>query len=982
MDLKNSLAQKLYYALLRAENHFSMDEDSVMLNSKKCFTKVTQYITWLNQMNVHSVMIIGKPSIDTLCLCYALVLSNKTYIPVHTSTSAELLKNYLQVYQVDLLVLQPQLLSQLDFELKTKLAKEQYNGFYYILCQREPMFCLMPGIIFFTSGTSAQPKGVYHNYETLQRYVKWCYNEFKLNDDDNFLFTMELSFVASLKPLFVPVLAGAKISFISRESSNKLQLIIDRLLQKKITVLNVTPTFLKTLLQHIEKKSLQHCLSSIRLIILGGEPIDSTLINYWFSHIRSDTFFYNLYGATEYFAPFYKKISAPLKERERLHLGQLRPGSEYKLLPAAEQNYELCVAGDIAIAYVDNQLTQENYIIIDDRRFIKTNDFVQQYHNELFYCSRAQRIIKRYGQLINLDQIEYSVKQSHSNLKFVAFADAENENKIYLIIHGTAYNEDLLAQIKHTLNAHLPGYMHPNEYCFADELPLTLSGKVDYVLVKKQWIKKQREDITQYFQRFFPNHKVDKEAKILDLNLESIDYIEMINELLKITGKWLDIAKINNNTRIATISSCLVDLNIAKSTFNEIIKLNPSQRRCYFTARGLLIDPEKYEAFHHYFYCLKGPIDIKKLKISIQQTIANHFMLSCKLKEIDGELFFVRTDLPFKIKVRNSLFFPKRMYEQLQITINSERLVKIYIQKKKKQYFLVIAFHHIALDGWSVMLLREEIFCRYEDNYKIPLLNKEEEVVSLNQIDDVWQQGGYNIQALKSLMPPAPPSPKILETLFNGPLEEQHTCISLSKKQVDVFAYGNEIGRYSYSTIFVLLFHQAISLLTGTNKLFFYTTFSNRNLPVAHIRQLLTNLVASVPISFDSTHLTTKEFALQIQQNLAVFFKNMGNGVFDELWEDKVMEELLLSLRKSCIIFTYINKVSGDEYIQDKYIDWDQTINKISYKKNQGMIFFRIYNMGSKFVVLVNTYMKKHTHAYLMSHFKKLIEHTSDQVKI
>lgn len=975
MDVKNNLAMTLSDTLFAPQSHFSLADDHTLLNSQQCCEKIRQYSAWIKQINANSVLLISPPSIDALCLCYALVLSNKTYIPVHTSTSSELLKTYLQTYQVDLLVVQPQLASQFDTELKRKLIDENNKDFFYYVPSRpQPTFCLLPGIILFTSGTSEQPKAVHYHYDTLHRYLSWCTNEFKLQKEDNFLFTTELSFVASLRPLFVPALAGANLHFIGSSSTNKLQLIVNALLKTKITILNITPTLFKILMQHMEKSALQHTLSSIRCILLSGETLDTDIINYWFTHIKADTIFYNLYGATEYLVPFYKKIIAPQQEDERLHLGRLRTGCDYKLVPNATKGYELYIAGDISTAYFDEKLTQNNYILINDRRFIKTNDAVNVRHNELFFCSRAQRIIKKYGQLINLDQIEYVLKKCHNTLDFITFVDERNENKIYLLSHGSLHDTTLLKQIKLTLNTHLPSYMHPDEYIFTREVPLTASGKIDYLLIKKTFIVNQVNELTDYFTRFFPEKNVNLDARIIDLGLESIDYIEMAEAFLKITGKWLDVSKINDEVRIANIASCLIEVEADKSITNTAVALNAIQAAFYMKELG---KQEEVWTCIIAAFCLKGPIDIHRLETAIAKTLANHFMLSCKLEWQENNYFFVPVPIQPDFQLRTPIFFPRKILTQLKTSVHSDRLARIYIQKKKNQYFLIMAYHHIIMDGWSAARVREEIFRRYEETHEINTLRKADEIKYLNQLNQIWPHNHDTLNELKSRLRHVNPGEyNQLDTFFAGPLQKQNTYLSFAKDKVDQFARTHQIQEFPYSVIFALLLHQLISRQSGVHKLFFYTSFSNRNLPIPHIKELITNLATGLPVFFDDTHQTPQEFALQIKENFTAYFKNMSYGGLAEIWQNEIINRKILSPREQpyLILYTYINKIVDNQYMQNKYIDWDRSKNELNSRK-KGIVFLRVYNMGSQFVVILDSHLKKNGHADLLNRLQELLPH-------
>lgn len=972
LDIKNDLAERLAHALFDSDSSFSSVDDVSFFKREQCCEKVRDYLVWLNELNVHSVMLVTSPSIDALCLCYALVLSNKTYIPVHTSTSSELLNVYIQTYQVDLVVVQPQLIHKFDVHLQATLVVDKRRGFFYYAPQQPENFCLLPGIILFTSGTSDQPKAVYYSYERLSRYISWCLGEFNLRRDDCFLFTTELSFVASLRPLFVPVLAGAMLHFPGSYTTNKLQLILNALLSHKITILNLTPTLFKIMVQHGETNSMQDALLSIRLILLSGEPLDVNVVNYWLEHINKNTLFYSLYGATEYLVPFYKKINTPLHERERLHLGQLRTGCDYKLIPATTIGYELYIAGEIATAYFDKELTQSNYRVFEHRRFIKTQDFVTRHNNELYFCSRHHRIVKKYGQLINLDQIEYVLKKNHKRINFITFFD-ENTHKIYLIIHGSLRDDLLLNQILHDLNEHLPGYMHPDEFIFTPEIPLTPSGKIDYLLIKKNLVLPEEHELMNYFQRFFPDKAIDVTVKIIDLGFESIDYIEMAEAFLKRTGKWLDIAKINEETRIANIRSCLSEYKLQRSHLNEVVSLNSIQAAFYAKE---LQGNDKVKACIVASFCLKGPLDIPRLETAIAETLGNHFMLTSRLERIDNNYYFVSaTNIQTEFKLRNPIFFRKKTMDRLKTSVHAECLVRIFIQKRNQHYFLLMAYHHIALDGWSAVLVREELFRRYEGTYATVPLKREDEIDYLNQANQILTPNHSALNELTVRLSGINVADyNQLDSLFNGALYKNHTSFSLEQSKVERFAQLHHINSSPYSVIFALLLHQAIARQAGSNKLFFYTSFSNRNLPVPGIQELITNIATGLPIFLDDTKLTLNQFALQIQETLTAYFKNMNYGSLMEIWEKELIDRTVLISREQpyILLYTYINKITDTQYIQDNYIDWSKSTNEIDEPKSKGFIFLRVYNMGSHFVVIFDSFLKKQMHERLL---KNLCEH-------
>ena len=220
MNKNNTLAQSLTKALLDNHNHCSLTSPVKKLNRSEFFREILGYIKWLDQMKVHTVFVMSSPSIEALCLCYAIILSNRVYIPIHRSTDSELIKIYLQEYQADLLVIEPGLASQLDYAFRRDLLSTEDQSFCYHMVNSSKTMSILPGIIFFTSGSTGKPKAIHYDYNTLNNYIAWCVKEFGLTPSDQLLVSSELSFIASLRPLFVPTLSSASTVFIEGQNAN------------------------------------------------------------------------------------------------------------------------------------------------------------------------------------------------------------------------------------------------------------------------------------------------------------------------------------------------------------------------------------------------------------------------------------------------------------------------------------------------------------------------------------------------------------------------------------------------------------------------------------------------------------------------------------------------------------------------------------------------------------------------------------------
>jgi hypothetical protein len=712
----------------------------------------------------------------------------------------------------------------------------------------------------------------------------------------------------------------------------------------------------------MEQNKVHQKVKSVRLILLSGEPLDTRAINYWFEYVSQDTVFYNLYGATEFLVPFYKRITQPVNEEEALQLGKLRPGFDYQLTSVPEKELELSITGTIATGYFDPNHIKASYFFLRGKRFIKTYDCVKLVGGTLYYHTRAHRLVKRYGQIINLTQIEYLLRQKYPLYNFITVANEHEENKIVLFIEGKP-NNDLLDAIQLVLKNSLPGYMHPAEFLFMENFPRTPTGKIDYYSIKQKVIAFKKTGIIAFFKKFFPNQEVNTQAFIMSLGLDSSDYIELAQQCFKQTGKWLDNSQINKFTRISDLPSYLITMHFKKTLPTTAVKVHPS------LVWGILeLNTEIYLIS---YLCLDKSINFKKLESAIAQTIEYHFMLSCKIVRINEEYFFERTHPQTDFWLPKPFF--KKNLSTVKVFTHSERLVYFYLQRRGKQTFLIIAFNHIALDGWSVVLLREELFRRYE-GYKERVLSKSKEIELLNRINDIWlptslcelEQELKNINISEYTQ---------VDKLFNGPLVTHNTTFSIPQEKVDKFIAHNHLGSIPYSVIFALVLSNSLCELIKKNKLMFHMAFSDRNLPIEGIKTLLMCVATAFPIFFNSEHKTVLECAQELQRLFSIYFKNMHYSAAAELWEKQIIERKYLFSGEfsHMIAFSYVNKINEIDYIQNKFIDWNNSINEFYAPEKVG-VHFRVANLDTQFLIVLTTTISQGLHEQILNYIHRIFD--------
>ncbi len=482
--------------------------------------------------------------------------------------------------------------------------------------------------------------------------------------------------------------------------------------------------------------------------------------------------------------------------------------------------------------------------------------------------------------------------------------------------------------------------------------------------------------IVHYLKCLLDHDQINMSTKLNSLGLESIDYIGLASFIFETTELWLDLSKISDKTQIVDINSCLIKPVLIVPKYKRLVLLDNWQSYVY--SHQLQYKNTPYNTYIIHYLCLYDGIDLSKLKQAIIQTLKNNFILNSKLVLICGEYYFESTSIQSDIIRKEPIFFYKRDLAKLIVRTGSDRLVNIYIQKMKKKYYLIISFHHIALDGWSKIIIQEEIFRRYA-GLMVKKNNITHEIRALNTL----YQSSINVESntaelVSQLEYVNPYEYNKLDHLFYGKLETNYNCFVIKKEHIDHYAQHNNVGAFSYDVIFSFMFYQMVRNASGVDKLCIHPVLSNRYLPISEINKLITNLATSIPLFVSSEGLDYGQIATKINECLKIYFKHMSYGAITRiLLENSTILNDFISpfIQPYWLMLSYNNNSSkiiyGDDPITSNYVNWNQSKSHICIEYSK-QIFIYVSNMGSEFVVELYTRMVKGRHRFMMEEFFKL----------
>jgi non-ribosomal peptide synthetase component F len=239
-------------------------------------------------------------------------------------------------------------------------------------------------------------------------------------------------------------------------------------------------------------------ITSLRKVLFAGEVMPTKHLNYWIHSLDKDIIFANLYGPTEITVDCtYYIIDRVYKDDEVLPIG--KPCRNSDVIVLNEQNVvcktneygELCVRGSsLALGYWNN-FEKTNAVFVQNplnqsypENIYRTGDVVfTNEMDEIIYVGRKDRQIKHLGYRIELGEIEHIILSTFEAINAcVTYNDKTKE----LVLYYESTNEIPVKEFRVKLASVLSKYMIPTKYIKMDHLPLTISGKIDRVLLEKE----------------------------------------------------------------------------------------------------------------------------------------------------------------------------------------------------------------------------------------------------------------------------------------------------------------------------------------------------------------------------------------------------------------------------------------------------------------------------------------------------------------
>lgn len=341
--------------------------------------------------------------------------------------------------------------------------------------------------IIYTSGSTGRPKGVMVCHSGITNFIEAQIQAFKLNENSVVLFFLSTNFDASVSDIGTALLAGSTLC-IEPQALLQPGPHFDELLRERgITHMDIPPALLRTM-------DCTRAPDSLETIIIGGEACAPDVVRRW----AGRCLVVNVYGPTE--ATVCTSLGAcdPITWSRPL-IGQPLPNVSYHLFDEAMQEVptgtpaQLYIGGiQVARGYVDEpELTKSKFVTVGGERLYRTGDLIVRCQDgEYQFLGRIDRQFKLRGMLIEPEEIEARIGQlpqveRSAVVKRLIRPDLPGEKLVAFVLPKKESSLDG-ETVKTHLGKFLPRWMVPQVFEIVEQLPMTLTGKVDLSALRDQ----------------------------------------------------------------------------------------------------------------------------------------------------------------------------------------------------------------------------------------------------------------------------------------------------------------------------------------------------------------------------------------------------------------------------------------------------------------------------------------------------------------
>ncbi|HEX7331308.1 MAG TPA: amino acid adenylation domain-containing protein [Pyrinomonadaceae bacterium] len=696
-------------------------------------------------------------SIDMIVGLLAILKSGGVYVPLDPAYPSERLSWMVEDAGVSFIITQQQLLFTLPsfaltaedvcIDSEWEIIAKQSDENPVRACSSENL-----AYVIYTSGSTGRPKGIGISHRAAVSHLTGAQKAYEMRADDCVLQFASLNFDVSLEQIFTALWSGAKLVPRGAEvwSANEF---FERSAEYGLTIANFPTAYWQQLTQTLDPIALGS--SQLRLVIVGGDSIMPEAVAQWQSAeidpgaIR----LLNAYGPTEAtitasiydiptgFGETSPQIRVPIG---RPLLNKTIYVLDDQLQPApVDVPGQLYIGGDgLARGYINRpELTAERFIpdpfsATAGQRLYDSGDRARFLADgSIEFLGRLDQQVKIRGFRIEIGEIEAILNEHDaiSEAAVVVSQSGSGEQRLVAYVVGAEGN-DWRAYLKERL----PEYMIPSVFVGLEEMPLTVSGKIDRQALVALGVKEEtagdtyetprtaiEESLVEIWKQVLGVQRVGIHDNFFELGGDSILSIQIVARANQV-GLRLTAKQIFEYQTVAELAAVAGTGAAAESEQGQVtgpVPLTPIQK--WFFEESFA-EPQQWN--QSVLLETREPIDTELLEKVVYGLLEHHDALRLRfivtpdgVEQINS---FVEANTPLEfIDLSSTPDAEQRARieehaSRIQASFNFDEgsLVRVahFNLGEGKPGRLLIVIHHLLVDGVSWRILLEDLQRGYE----------------------------------------------------------------------------------------------------------------------------------------------------------------------------------------------------------------------------------------------------------------------------
>ena len=600
--------------------------------------------------------------------------------------------------------------------------------------------------LIYTSGSTGKPKGVVVSHGEFAMHCQAVISAFGMRSDDCELHFYSINFDAASERLWVPLLCGARV-VLRAQGQWGAEEICQLVREQRVSILGFTPSYGSQLAQYLAVQDEQ---LPVRLVITGGEALTGEHLQRIRQAFAPQQLF-NAYGPTE---TVVMPLACLAPETLPADLGSVPIGRVIGSRTAyiLDENLALLPPGGIGELYVGGAGLAQGYhdrpglsaerFVADPfsaagGRLYRTGDLVRLGRDGLVeYVGRADQQVKIRGFRIELGEIE-SRLQAHAEVDeaVVLALDLPGGKQLvgYLVCRQAAADSAAQGRLREAVKAdarrHLPDYMVPAHLVLLDNLPLMGNGKLD----RRALPLPDLEQARQHFQA--PGNAVEAQLAQTWCDVLNLAQVGVQDNFFELGGDSILSIQVVSRARQAGLQFTPRDL-FQHQTIQALAAVVHHSEATSSIDQGLRQGQVGLTPIQHWFFDtdLAQPqhwnqavllqahqtLDEAALEQALAALVRHHDSLRLRFSQANGrwQAAYAQPDAGQLLWSATVADFAdcQALYTDLQRSLDLQQgplLRALLVRDGQGSQRLLLAFHHLVVDGVSWRVLLEDLQALY-----------------------------------------------------------------------------------------------------------------------------------------------------------------------------------------------------------------------------------------------------------------------------